>query len=223
MLSALVLLSCSAEDQPAPPEPIDVNKAPSQPQLRAPENDLFCTTNIQVFEWILATDPEEDEITYTLQISTDENFNSLFFTDETNNISNSVDLEKGKTYYWRVLAEDANGNKSPFSDRRRLYTEGEATSNYLPSAPQIVSPVEAATVSTSSVALKWSAEDADGDKLRYDVYFGKTEQPDLVAENLETATHDVNLEPGSTYYWKVVVKDVHEGKTTGKTWSFKTE
>ena len=223
MCSTLALLSCSAEDRPAPPEPVNENKAPSKPQLRAPEDHLFCTTNVQMFEWTEAIDPEEDEISYLLEVSTDENFNDIFFTVETNNFSNSVDLEKGKNYYWRVSAEDAKGNKSPFSDLRRLYTEGEATLNFLPSAPVLVSPDDGGSVTGSSVAQKWSAEDADGDELLYDLYFGKTNEPALVAENLKTPAFEVNPEPGNTYYWKVVVKDGHDGKTTGKTWSFVTE
>lgn len=216
-LCAILFLSCSTEDQPSSE---NSNKAPSQPQLQAPENDLFCTTDVQIFEWKEVNDPEEDEVIYILEISTTEDFKQLFFSDETGDTSTTVSLEKGKSYYWRVTAKDINGNKSPFSGKRRLYTEGEASSNYLPGAPSLISPEEAATVTGISVKLEWEAEDLDGDELTYDLYFGKTTDLELIAENVHTSFYEVEIEANNSYYWKVVVKDEHNAKTTGKTWSF---
>lgn len=218
LLSTIVLLSCSAEDSPEV-----VNLAPSQPQLVAPQNDLFCTTDVQTFQWSEATDPEEDKIIYILEISTDREFKDLFFTGETGDLSKTVPLKKGEDFYWRITAKDISGNKSKFSNYRRLYTEAEAISNFLPDAPGVVSPEEATTIKGSKVNLQWEAGDADGDEVNFDLYFGKNNDPALLKENLETSSYEVDLEPNTTYYWKVVVKDEHQGKTTGKIWTFITE
>lgn len=218
LLSTIILLSCSAEDSPEV-----VNKAPSQPQLVAPQNDLFCTTDVQTFEWTEATDPEEDKISYILEISTDRNFKDLFFTGETGGLSKTVPLDKGEDFYWRITAKDVRGNMSNFSNYRRLYTEAEAISNFLPDTPTVISPEEEATVKGSKVTLKWEAGDADGDQVYFDLYFGKSNDPELLKEDLESSSYEVDLEPSTTYYWKVVVKDEHQGKTTGKIWTFITE
>ncbi|MFD2518231.1 hypothetical protein [Salinimicrobium flavum] len=217
LLSGLMLLSCTAEDQPVE------NKAPSKPLLLAPENDLFCTTDVQIFEWSRATDPEEDELVYNLEISEDKEFKNLFFSGETGNLSKTVPLKKGEDFYWRVSARDKNGNKSEYSAFRSLYTEAEATSNFLPTAAVVVSPEEGAQISGTTTSLEWTAEDADGDQLSFDLYFGKSVEPELLKENLAAFTYDVSLETGSTYYWKVIVKDEHGGITGGKVWSFTTE
>lgn len=216
-LSSILLLSCSSEDQQ------EINKAPSQPQLLAPKNNLFCTTEVQNFTWAEASDPEEDDIVYRLDISTNPEFANLFYSSETQELSKSVTLEKGETFYWRVLALDSNGNESDFSDKRSLYTEGEATTNYLPTAPVVLSPDEASVLNVGTVKLSWEAQDPDGDQILYDLYFGKNSEPDRIEEDLQNSSYEVDLEPSTTYYWKIIVKDEHNGKTSGPVWSFSTK
>lgn len=216
LFSGLLFSSCSSEDQPIE------NKAPSRPLLIAPENELLCTTDVQTFEWAQAMDPEEDKLVYILEISEDREFKTVFFTGETDMLSKTVPLKKGEDFYWRVSARDNNGNRSAYSASRSLYTEAEATSNFLPGAAVVVSPEEGAQISGTTATLVWTAEDADGDQLSFDLYLSKSAEPELLEENLESFSYDVSLEPGTTYYWKVDVKDEQGGKTGGKIWSFRT-
>ena len=90
--------------------------------------------------------------------------------------------------------------------------------------PQLVKPSLEASVATT-VDLEWSASDVDtSDVLTYDIYWG-TSASSLTSSktNLTTKTAQLTgLQSGTTYYWKVVVKDNKGGETIGQIWNFKT-
>src|SRR4029079_12049675 len=65
----------------------------------------------------------------------------------------------------------------------------------------------------------------------YDIYFGTTSNPPLLAGNLQLGsfqpgvieTYTVNsLQPGTTYYWRIVGKTYAQAATSGPVWSFTT-
>ncbi|MDA8137500.1 MAG: right-handed parallel beta-helix repeat-containing protein [Desulfobacteraceae bacterium] len=59
--------------------------------------------------------------------------------------------------------------------------------------------------------------------MRYDVYFGTASNPPLSQSNLSSNTLSVGrLNPATTYYWRVVAKDLYGGETSGPVWSFDT-
>jgi hypothetical protein len=83
-----------------------------------------------------------------------------------------------------------------------------------PGAPAVSSPANLATgVATSGVVLRWVA---DLWSHKYDVYFGTTPDPALLAANLElgpsVSASDAKqyslpaLAPGTTYYWRIASK-----------------
>ncbi|HSD63950.1 MAG TPA: hypothetical protein VLB50_09120, partial [Ignavibacteriaceae bacterium] len=68
-----------------------------------------------------------------------------------------------------------------------------------------------------------SCFDPNGDSLTYDVYFGTSNNPQLVASNQSTASFNPGqLNNSTTYYWKIVAKDNQGASTTGPVWSFAT-
>jgi hypothetical protein len=72
--------------------------------------------------------------------------------------------------------------------------------------------------------LSWTGGDADGDRLRYDVFFGKTSPPFLVSSDQRSSSYFPGmLSFGTTYYWKVIAEDEHGARTAGDIWSFETE
>ena len=76
-------------------------------------------------------------------------------------------------------------------------------------------------VAGTSATLEWNAKDVDGDDLTYDVYFGTDKTPmTMISESQVETTIAVDVTSGETYYWKVVVADVHDEKTIGSVWSF---
>lgn len=91
------------------------------------------------------------------------------------------------------------------------------------SAPLVPSnpvPAEDSLVFDSSVTLFWDCSDPDGNGIVYDVYFGETASPPVLAEGLTVGTISLDhaLKSG-TYYWKVIARD-RKSATAGPVWSF---
>ena len=74
------------------------------PNLTSPADN---TQNITRTYQKLAWSPVTDALLYKLEVSTDPNFTSLFFTKDVNKTSHTVsDLAESGTYYWRVKANN---------------------------------------------------------------------------------------------------------------------
>ena len=221
--------SCGGSDDdmgpvdPTPPPPVPTNTAPTVPALVGPVNDLKCTDNPLDFSWNASTDPEGDAISYYIQVATNTSFSEDLQSATSSSLTANFTLKKGVPYYWRVNAKDNKNLASAYSAVWKFYSEGEGVSNHLPFAAGLTSPALNSKLSVTSTTLKWSGTDLDDDPLKYDVYFGNTNPPALVAENITDVTKDVNLDAATTYYWKIVVKDDKGGETVGQIWTFLTE
>lgn len=221
LVSLSTLLSCSGDDDRG--GAISINETPGIPDLVFPTNGLTCTNFNLEFDWNSVTDPNGDTVSYVIDLAADDSFTNIVFTAVTTEIFRTFTLEKGVTYYWRVKARDSQGSESAYSVTQSFFTEPDAGVNTLPTAASIENPSLGEELSQSSTTLSWTASDVDEDVLSYDVYFGDTNPPSLVAENLETTTFEVTLSANTTYYWQVVVKDANEGAVIGQVWDFRTE
>jgi len=218
-------LSCSAggSGEGDNPPPDVTNDAPTTPQLVSPQNGFLCANNVLNFNWNPSTDSNGDAITYTVQISKDNLFSQIEYTSSTSSINFTFTLEKGIAYYWRVKATDSKNASSNYSSMYSLYTEGEGVSNHLPFSPELVTPQMNTSVNAGSINLEWSVTDVDGDQLTSDIYFGTDNPPtNLIAENQSEVTYNINTVSGTTYYWRIVVKDNNGGSTIGQVWNFGT-
>jgi hypothetical protein len=108
------------------------------------------------------------------------------------------------------------------------------TANYVPfqplppDSPSMSSPGNGSTGNGTSVTLTW---DGGPWSHLFDIYFGTSSNPPLVATNQELGsplagqveTFAVsNLTPGTTYYWRIVDKTWAQLSQSGPTWSFST-
>jgi hypothetical protein len=228
------LLSCSGDgDDPiVDPDPgtggggVEVNKAPSAPELIDPTNNKLCIDNNLVFAWSASTDPEGDAVKYALEVSKNIEFTQIThsFTNLTS-LSKTVLLDRSQAYYWRVKSTDSKNKSSDFSSVFQFYTEGYGVENHLPFSPSLVLPSLSAKVESNGLELIWGATDVDGDALSFDVYMDITSNPTTaIATNQSSKTLLVNgLASGTTYYWKVVAKDGKGGVSKGQVWNFTTE
>ncbi|HXD74729.1 MAG TPA: hypothetical protein VN628_13370, partial [Vicinamibacterales bacterium] len=121
-------------------------------------------------------------------------------------------LQAGTSYFWQVVAKNTTGS-----------TAGPvwsfATQVAPPSMPSSPAPVSGASGTSSTLALSWTAAGSTA----YDVYFGATNPPALVAAGVSAATYPVSaLQAGTSYYWQVVAKNAG-GTTPGPVWSFATQ
>jgi len=81
------------------------NRPPTTPELIAPtENELLQSIEV-VFEWS-STDPEEDPITYSIELRNDQNNDIMLFEDITETTFTYSPLILGAQYFWQVSATD---------------------------------------------------------------------------------------------------------------------
>ena len=225
IIFSMSLIACGGGGGDTPPTPPPtVNKAPSKPGLVEPSNGLLCIDNTQTFQWNSATDPDGDSVTYQLQIARDTNFTDIAQNLTVSGTSQSVTLERGVAYYWRVKAIDSKNLSGDYSSTFNLYTEGDGESNHLPFAPVLTAPTLHAVIQTATTDLQWTANDTDSDPLTYDVFLDTVNPPATKVSTSQTGTvYTATLTAAQTYYWKVVVKDDKGGETIGQIWSFKTD
>lgn len=225
ILTGVLMVSCggSSDDDSGND---DVNTAPSKPSLSEPTNKLLCIDNNLTFKWNASTDADGDTIKYNLEVASDNTFKDIkhSFSNLTT-VSKTILLNKGTAYYWRVKAKDSKGNDSDYSSVFQLYTEGIGEINYLPFSPVAVSPAIEATVSDLNSVLSWTGSHVTANStLTYTVYLDINNPPTTeVANSISETTYTSTLNPATTYYWKVVVKDENDGITHGQVWNFKTE
>jgi len=223
---SITLGSCGGEASDSPePTPPPANKVPTIPTLVAPTNNKLCIDNSISFQWDSSTDPDGDAITYQIQVAKDNQFSQIAHTLSGSATNQSISLEKGVAYYWRVKAIDSKNLASDYSSTFQCYTEGIGEINHLPFTPELVKPDLNSVVQTATATLEWNASDVDvNDTLTFDVYFGTVNPPTTkIGDNQTAKTLDVNLEASKSYYWKVVIKDSNGGETIGQIWNFKTD
>lgn len=95
--------------------------------------------------------------------------------------------------------------------------------NSPPSLPSNPIPADGSTDQPLTTSLAWEASsDLNCDGLTYDIAFGSSSPPPIVAEGVSTASFDPGtLQPGTTYYWQVTATDGLT-ETAGPLWSFTT-
>jgi len=90
-----------------------------------------------------------------------------------------------------------------------------------PLAPTLISPANGG-YALDGDELYWSATPGEADATDYDVYFGTTVDPPLVASNQTETSYLPTLQPGTTYYWKVVANNAIGSSPASEVWSFST-
>jgi len=122
------------------------------------------------------------------------------------------------TYYWKIIAEDVHGaeTEGPIWD----FTTGTNDPPYTPNSPN---PTDGAIDVPVDVSLCWEGGDPDGDSCTYDLYFDTVTPPGIFKHDLTGTCYGITgMSHLTTYYWKIVSRDVHGAETEGPVWSFTT-
>jgi len=227
ILSFVLIISCSAEDDsgtstPPPttqqpkPEPAPSVPAPGKSSLSAPENNEVCyegeavdASNSAVsFSW----DASSDTDSYDLQITNQETNQTQTETGITST-SKAVTLATDVSYSWKVVSKANDTNDTTSSDTWQFYLAGDGQENYAPFPATILSPTSGAAVDASNglVTLSWEGNDPDeGDSLTYTIYFDEVDglqDPQTANTNITDTSLEVEVESGTTYYWRVKTSD----------------
>jgi len=120
------------------------------------------------------------------------------------------------TYYWKVQIKDSSGNTQNSS----LWSF-TTISNLPPYQPTNPVPTHESGNRPKNQVLSWSCSDPEGDALTYDVYFGKTTDPEKKASKQTTTRYEPGLlDHNTTYYWRIVAWDTHNQSNTSPLWRF---
>ena len=216
---------CGGGDDINPEDQIKENTAPTIPSQVFPLNNTICADNNLVFQWNPSTDAESNRVTYLLEVSENNSFTPIVYTETSSSESKLISLNKGKVYYWRIKAIDSQSAESEYSSVSQFFTEGEGDSNHLPFTPILLTPALDSEIDGTNTTLSWLASDVDGDSMIFDVYLDtSSELTTIVSENQsETNYNASNLIPSTKYYFKVIVKDDKGGITIGQKWGFTTQ
>ncbi len=220
---AALFFSCDNEEFLAVDFPFnDSDLVLEIPILKYPTDNLICTNFDLEFKWDNSYSVFGGPYIYSVEIAKTNDFKEVLFNASTTDNSFAFTLENETAYFWRVKARDKKGYESPYSPVQSFFTEPIAIVNTLPVISSVITPSHEQNISGSNITLGWSATDADEDALTYDVYFGETNPPALVADNTVASSYDVTIAANKTYYWRVVAKDTNQGVTISQIWSFDT-
>jgi len=174
--------------------------------LYYPSDGTTITTSTVTLSWS-GDDDDGDELTYDVYFDTNPNPKTLVADDGTEETYDTGELESGTSYYWKVIVSDGRDE----TESGTWSFTVDLSPNAVPEV-QLTALSEGDTVQSDSVVLKWGGNDEDDDSLSYDVYLDTTPNPTKkVAVGLTEEFYEVTgLEEGTTYYWKVVVKDEQE-------------
>lgn len=187
------------------------DEKPSTPSNLYPNNPEMEVDLPITLEWDESTIPMiekkdkdkiQEDITYEIEVSQDENFTGIINIAETltTNSYTIDDIQEG-TYHWRVRA--INGEQASDWSESGGFTVASAQSE-LP-APMLISPADMATgLSTTSINFEWSAvENADQYNIQIDedINFGSPEN-EFTSENTWNSG-DLIIPENTTFYWRV--------------------
>ncbi len=97
--------------------------------------------------------------------------------------------------------------------------------NLPPDTPSDPVPANGTPNADVDLDLSWVSEDPNPpDTVTYDLYFGTSNPPPLVASDLTEAAYDPGtMDLDVTHYWRVVAWDNQDTSTTGPLWTFGTD
>ena len=202
------------------------NQPPVAPNTPFPENLATGMDKEIELTWN-CSDPNKDEITYTVNFGKQGSDLKTIATGLTEPSIIVKDLEAHTKYFWQVTAYDEHYASSN-SDLWQFET-GDLD-NKAPNSPTYPSPANLEKDLEDHVTLTWSGGDPDGDPVTYKIYLATastwvpSEPTDL------TLIHSTNLlkydyyglARGAVYQWQIIATDKAGAQTAGPIWQFST-
>lgn len=210
-LGYLLIIACGKKDSQQPIPTAPAPQAPAAAVLLFPVQNEECTAGIVVsntqstinFSWKSAEYAES----YELHVKNLENGISIF--QSTMLTSLNLTLSRNTPYSWYVVSKNIKSATDANSATWKFYNSGPGKTTYAPFPAEIVSPEMGQRFNAADkVTLHWIGSDVDEDILNYDVYLGTSQNPSLLKEKvLESVLNEVNVNPNTTYYWKIITRD----------------
>ena len=225
LFGALILLVNSC----APEEPV-VPINPSAPTLISPANDETCLNGTSIndsqsnvdFRWSLAANALSYELVVT-NLLTQSSQTYPAISNQT-----TVALTKAEPYNWSVKSIGEVGSVPSQSIQWKFYLAGDAVVNFAPFPSELISPQSGANVTpdiNNLIKLQWNASDVDDDLAKFEVYLDKNDATTIIktiAYQTEEESIEINVENGTTYYWKIIAIDANQNQSSSGIYAFRT-
>ena len=225
LFGSLILLvnSCTPEE---PVVPIN----PSAPTLISPANDETCLDGTSIndsqsnvdFRWSSAA----NALSYELVVTNLLTQSSQTYPATSN--QTTVALTKAEPYNWSVKSIGEVGSIPSQSTQWKFYLAGDAVVNFAPFPSELISPQSGANVTpdiNNLIKLQWNASDVDGDLAQFEVYLDKNDATTIIktiAYQTEEESIEIDVENGSTYYWKIIAIDNNQNQSSSGVYAFRT-
>ena len=225
LFGSLILLvnSCTTEE---PVVPIN----PSAPTLISPANDETCLDGTSIndsqsnvdFRWSSAA----NALSYELVVTNLLTQSSQTYPATSN--QTTVALTKAEPYNWSVKSIGEVGSVPSQSIQWKFYLAGDAVVNFAPFPSELISPQSGANVTpdiNNLIKLQWNASDVDGDLAQFEVYLDKNDATTIIktiAYQTEEESIEIDVENGSTYYWKIIAIDTNQNQSSSGVYAFRT-
>ncbi|WP_121811792.1 hypothetical protein [Mucilaginibacter kameinonensis] len=208
-----------------PPQPPPV---PGVSALLFPAKDELCnqgtvvsaTQSKVVFKWSSASNAD------SYSISIKNLLTGASVSQPATQTQLEVTLDRNTPYSWNVVSlSSKNTDAKTLSDTWKFYNSGPGVVSYAPFPAEAVSPAVGASVATSTehtYNVVWKASDVDNDILNYDLYFGDSTTPPLVAAKIKDSFYNkLPVRQATTFYWKVVTRDSNGNTSESGLFQFK--
>ena len=219
----LLVISCTPEE---PVVPIN----PSAPTLISPANDETCLDGTSIndsqsnvdFRWSSAA----NALSYELVVTNLLTQSSQTYPATSN--QTTVALNKAEPYNWSVKSIGEVGSIPSQSTQWKFYLAGDAVVNFAPFPSELISPQSGANVTpdiNNLIKLQWNASDVDDDLAQFEVYLDKNDATTIIktiAYQTEEESIEIDVENGSTYYWKIIAIDTNQNQSSSGVYAFRT-
>ncbi len=165
------------------------------PILKQPLNHSKNLTLNVSLKW----DPVPNAQTYRLQVALDANFQNVI-RDIGNLTFTNFDLfniEPGKTYFWRIMATNANGHSNWSS-------AWDFDTMKLPGPVVLIAPLQSSTVLGDTVQFLWHRAFPLAEKYWIEISDDNVfSRPQIDSTIVDTVYNVAGLTPDKVYYWRV--------------------
>jgi hypothetical protein len=171
------------------------NDPPAGFNLTSPMVGEAITSQAPLFTWDPAADPDPlDTVKYVLYLDTPDPGVETFDVDVDTSFQLSEVLEDNTSYHWKVVAHDLSGATATNTGGYQSFTVN--TSNDLPAAFELLSPVADMMVTTLTPEFLWEASSDPDDATIVMRGIGK----DRKADQSSTGNNSVNVITGYDFY-----------------------
>jgi len=189
--------------------------APAQAVLTSPLQSSVCTSgtvinatqSTVVFSWNASANTDSYDL-YTTNLLT----KTTVTTPDIKTTQFGLSLLRGTPYSWYVISKSASTSATAQSSTWKFYNAGIGNVSYAPFPAVIVSPTFAENLiaANGTISLSWKGSSVTtGSIANYDVYLGTTNSPALLKSDItDSFLNNVTVTSKTTYYWKVITRDI---------------